>query len=170
VLKRYLMVVGIILAALVGLGVWLKPPLDKMREGVEAGLSAYARNHLKPGETMPSRTGLSRSCRRRGCTRSPSGQVAALADLQVHGRHFAGAFVSLFLERHFLAVVEATQAGSFNGADVDENVLAAVIRLDEAVAFGGVEPFNSTGSHFWGLPCSMRDDVRANAVRLDHQA
>jgi hypothetical protein len=56
VLKRYLMVVGIILAALVGLGVWLKPPLDKMREGVEAGLSAYARNHLKPGETMPSVT------------------------------------------------------------------------------------------------------------------
>jgi hypothetical protein len=56
VLKRYLVVVGIILAVVVGLGVWLKPPLDKMREGVEAGLTEYAKNHLKPGETMPSVT------------------------------------------------------------------------------------------------------------------
>jgi hypothetical protein len=53
-LKRYLMVVGIILAAVVALGVWLKPPLDRMREGVNAGLTEYARHHLKPGETMPS--------------------------------------------------------------------------------------------------------------------
>ena len=42
----------------------------------------------------------------------------------------------MFFERHFLAVDEATKAGSFHGADVDENVLRAVIRLDEAVAFG----------------------------------
>ena len=52
-LKRYLVVVAIILAALVGLGVWLKPPLDDMRKGVEEGLSAYAANRLQAGETMP---------------------------------------------------------------------------------------------------------------------
>jgi hypothetical protein len=71
----------------------------------------------------------------------------------------------LFFERHFLAVDEATKAGSFHGADVDENVLRAVIRLDEAVAFGGVEPFNSSGRHFWVFLASKRDDVRAYAVR-----
>ena len=55
-IRRYFMVVGVILAALVGLGVWLKPPLEKMREGVEQGLTAYTRHHLKPGQTMPTVT------------------------------------------------------------------------------------------------------------------
>jgi hypothetical protein len=52
-MKRYLAVVGVILAALVGLGVWLKPPLADMREGVEEGLTAYAAENLKAGEAMP---------------------------------------------------------------------------------------------------------------------
>lgn len=54
--RRYLTVVGIILAVVVAGGIWLKPPLAKMREGVEAGLVEYAQHHLKPGETMPSVT------------------------------------------------------------------------------------------------------------------
>lgn len=54
--RRYLTVVGIILVVILGLGVWLKPPLDQMREGVEEGLTAYARHHLKPGETLPAVT------------------------------------------------------------------------------------------------------------------
>ena len=54
--KRYFTVVGVILAGVIALGVWLKPPLDKMREGVEDGLVEYARNHLKTGETMPAVT------------------------------------------------------------------------------------------------------------------
>lgn len=53
VVKRYLTVVGIILAVLVGLGIWLKPPIESMRQGVDAGLAEYAKKHLKPGETMP---------------------------------------------------------------------------------------------------------------------
>lgn len=54
--RRYLIVVGIILVALTSLGAWLKPPLEKMREGVEQGLTEYARHHLKAGEAMPSVT------------------------------------------------------------------------------------------------------------------
>ncbi len=52
-LKRYLATVGIILAVLVGLGVWLKPPLADMREGVDEGLTAYAAQKLAAGEAMP---------------------------------------------------------------------------------------------------------------------
>ena len=52
-LRRYLAVVGIILATVVGLGVWLKPPLAEMRKGVEEGLTAYAAQNLKGGELMP---------------------------------------------------------------------------------------------------------------------
>lgn len=55
-IKRYLIVVAIILAVLAGAGVWLKPPLERMREGVEEGLSEYAKRHLRPGEPMPAIT------------------------------------------------------------------------------------------------------------------
>lgn len=51
--KRYLAVVGIILVTLVALGVWLKPPLADMREGVDEGLAAYAAGNLKAGEAAP---------------------------------------------------------------------------------------------------------------------
>jgi hypothetical protein len=47
----------------------------------------------------------------------------------------------------FLALVEAIHPGAFDGADVDEYVLAAVIRLDEAVAFLAVEPLYGSLRH-----------------------
>ncbi|MFT3722666.1 MAG: hypothetical protein QM773_03685 [Hyphomonadaceae bacterium] len=52
-IRRYFSIVGIILVVVLGLGVWLKPPLKQMREGVEIGLSEYAKTKLKPGEAMP---------------------------------------------------------------------------------------------------------------------
>src|SRR6476646_2721103 len=39
------------------------------------------------------------------------------------------------------------QARTLDSADVDEGVLAAVVRLDEAVALGGVEPLYGSRSH-----------------------
>ena len=50
-----------------------------------------------------------------------------------------------------LVVLQTRQPGALDRRDVDEHVLAAVIRLDEAVALGGVEPFHSAGSHFQDL-------------------
>src|SRR6185295_4557902 len=38
-------------------------------------------------------------------------------------------------------------AGALDGADMDEHVLAAVIRLDEAEALGAVEPLHCSRSH-----------------------
>jgi hypothetical protein len=54
--RRYLTVVGIILVVVIVAGVWLKPPLQDMRDGVEDGLKEYARAHLTPGEKMPAVT------------------------------------------------------------------------------------------------------------------
>lgn len=48
-IKRYLVVVGIMLAVLLGLAVWLKPPLDRMRDSVEADLATYGREHGAEG-------------------------------------------------------------------------------------------------------------------------
>jgi len=41
------------------------------------------------------------------------------------------------IERDFLSLVEAMHPGAFDRADVHENILAAIIRLDEAEAFFG---------------------------------
>jgi hypothetical protein len=53
VARRYLAVVAIILAMLIGLSIWRKPPLEDIRAGVEEGLSAQAAGNLKTGEAMP---------------------------------------------------------------------------------------------------------------------
>lgn len=55
------------------------------------------------------------------------------------------------LVRHFLVVCQAGQARTLDGADVDENVLAARFRCDEAEAFCGVEPFHGAIGHIRGL-------------------
>ena len=47
-----------------------------------------------------------------------------------------------------LAFIERAHAGLFNGGDVHEHVFGAVFGLDEAEAFGRVEEFYRTGSHF----------------------
>ncbi len=55
-IKRYFTVVGIILAVVVALGMWLKPPLQKMRESVDGELSRYAQARVAAGETAPAIT------------------------------------------------------------------------------------------------------------------
>ncbi len=52
-LKRYLTVLAVIFAAILAVGVWLKPPLEQMRAGVEEGIRAYAKLKLDAGETVP---------------------------------------------------------------------------------------------------------------------
>lgn len=54
--RRYLLVVGGIFVVLVALGVWLKPPLENMREGVDEGLRAWAAAHSDAGEPPPAVT------------------------------------------------------------------------------------------------------------------
>src|SRR5688572_6754104 len=47
----------------------------------------------------------------------------------------------------FLRFVEGRQTSAFDGADMHEHILRAVIRLDEAEALLGIEPFNFAGRH-----------------------
>ena len=47
-------------------------------------------------------------------------------------------------------------SGTLNCADVHKDVLAAVIRLNEAKALLAVEPFDSAGSHL-DLVLGMKD-------------
>src|SRR5581483_12348438 len=54
-----------------------------------------------------------------------------LNSLQILSGRFAGLTVHHDLERDTLAFSELTQAGAFNGADMDEHILAAAFGLDE---------------------------------------
>src|SRR5205823_8455701 len=70
-----------------------------------------------------------------------------LVDAKVLGAGLAAHRVLLRFERDLLTFVERAQTCAFNGADVDENVGAAIIGLDEAKPLGRFDPLNVSGSH-----------------------
>jgi hypothetical protein len=65
---------------------------------------------------------------------------------QVDGGGFAAFHRDV--ERDLLTFVQASQAGRLDRGNMDENVFATVLRYNEPVAFCGVEPLHSAGSHF----------------------
>ena len=74
----------------------------------------------------PLRAALLRSKRNRGC-------LALLA--------------ALHLVAELLALVQSANSRAFDGRNVHEHVLRAIVGLDEAVALLGVEPFYGSSSH-----------------------
>src|SRR5271154_1819021 len=68
-------------------------------------------------------------------------------DLQIAGRRLAGLAIRDEGIRDLLSLVETLYPGALDGADMHENILAAVIRLDEAKALRGVEPLHSSLRH-----------------------
>src|SRR5882724_7086758 len=48
---------------------------------------------------------------------------------------------------HLLAFIECAEPCALYSRDVNKHVLAATLRLNEAVALGGVEPFHSSDRH-----------------------
>src|SRR5262244_2831531 len=61
-------------------------------------------------------------------------------------RRFLAAITDNLIFDH-LTLVERTQAGTLDGGDMDEHVSAAVLGLNESIALGRVEPFDSASSH-----------------------
>jgi hypothetical protein len=45
------------------------------------------------------------------------------------------------------AIRQAVHAGFLDGRDMDEDVLAAAVRLDEAITLGRIEPFHCPARH-----------------------
>src|SRR5215470_9914187 len=50
-------------------------------------------------------------------------------------------------ELDLLTLIECAESGTFHRRDMNEHVLSASMRLDEAVAFGGVEPLYISCRH-----------------------
>ena len=76
-----------------------------------------------------------------------NGEEETSSGLEVAGRLFARPAIRLHLVGDLLTLIEGLHAGALDGRDVDEHVLATVIRLDEAEALGSVEPLNGADAH-----------------------
>src|SRR5215510_296876 len=68
-----------------------------------------------------------------------------LFDFDVLCRRFAT--VADDFELDLLTLIECGESGTFHRRDMNEHVLSASMRLDEAVAFGGVEPLYISCRH-----------------------
>src|SRR5437868_14122531 len=89
---------------------------------------------------LPFRLGLKKKGRRPASERRPNGCEAAvcrvaLRDLDRVDGGLAAARIVRGVERHLLTLVEAMDAGALERGGVDEHVLVAVVRRDEAEAF-----------------------------------
>jgi hypothetical protein len=69
--------------------------------------------------------------------------------LQIIRRRLAGSAIGDDVIGDLLTLMKIVEPGPLDGADMDENILASVIRLDEAKALRGVEP----------LHCSLRQET-----------
>ena len=65
----------------------------------------------------------------------------------IAGRHLARLDVALEIESDLLALDDFPHSGAFDGRDMHEGVTAAVVRLNEAEALGGIEPFYCACGH-----------------------
>lgn len=70
-----------------------------------------------------------------------------LSSLKVAGRHLAGLPVSFKLEGDLLAFNKLAHASPLDCRDMHEGIRAAVVGLNEAEAFGGIEPFYCADGH-----------------------
>src|SRR3954471_20439121 len=66
---------------------------------------------------------------------------------QIVGRRFARTAIGHDFVADLLAFTQRTKTGTFDSADVHEHVIAAVIRLDEAIALGCVKPLHGSHAH-----------------------
>jgi len=93
-----------------------------------------------------------------------AGHGLFVREAQIFGRHLAVP-AGLQLVGDFLAFGKSAQSRALDGRDMNERVLAAVFRLDEAEAFIDVEKFNGTGCHDLSF-----DSVDAPISALRHRA
>ena len=90
-----------------------------------------------------------------------------LSSLKIAGRHLAGLHVPLHDVTELLAFNDFAHPCTFDGRDMDERVSAAVVRLNEAEALGGIEPFNCASGHDEPFHSILNDRKRESAADGD---
>src|SRR5829696_8962927 len=120
-----------------------------------------------PRRHPPASAGQSPSAAQRTEARRPLLDMPRLGHLQVRCRLFAALPISLDLVRDLHALREAVHSRSLNSADVDEHVLASLIRLDKPVALCLVEPLHRASSHVES-PLKLLGTGSMSAARRDY--
>ena len=64
----------------------------------------------------------------------------------------------LYFVGNLLTFGQGRQTRTLNSRDMNKGVLRAVFRLDEAIAFGGVEELYGTNSHYFSLSIVNKDE------------
>ena len=67
---------------------------------------------------------------------------SSLENLQIRSRALAGLTIGDEIVRDFLSLIKSIHSSAFDGADMDENILAAVTRLNEAKSLLAIEPLH----------------------------
>jgi len=70
-----------------------------------------------------------------------------LSGLELISRSLARTAIGRQFEADLLAFNQIAHASPFDGADMDEDVLASVRSLDETIAFINIEPFHCASAH-----------------------
>jgi hypothetical protein len=84
---------------------------------------------------------------------------------QIACRGLACFAISNEIEKDPLSLVEATHAGAFNSADMNEDVLAAVVWLNESKALMAIEPLHGSFCHIASsFPRPRGGMARSNSV------
>src|SRR5207244_10213676 len=74
-------------------------------------------------------------------------KIALSGGAQIVGRRFARAAICHDFVGDLLAFTQRSEAGTLDSTDVHEHVIAARIRLDEAIALGCVKPLHGSHAH-----------------------
>ena len=116
------------------------------RQAVQSGRSAERLANLDRTKPEDATVGASLKRRRPPDQGGPAslGARGSALELEILRRAFAVFPANEFVSDP-LAVAQAIQTGALDSGNVHECVGAAIIGLDEAIALGGVEPFNGTG-------------------------
>ena len=91
-----------------------------------------------------------------------------LDSLQIARRGLACPSIGYNVENDLLSLIEDTHASAFDRADVHEDILAAIIRLNEAEAFLVIEPLHGSFCHIallFRYGCNVAARQRSRFVR-----
>jgi len=75
-----------------------------------------------------------------------------MSDFGEVGRRDLAVTTTFQIVGEFLTLVQGREAGALYGTDVHEGILAAIVGLDEAEAFGRVEELYGALDHFRAFP------------------
>jgi hypothetical protein len=95
-------------------------------------------------------------------------ETNSLSSLKVASRHFARLCVALKVVADLLAFNDFAHASAFNSRNVNEGVSAAVVRLNEAEALGGIKPFNCASGHDEPFHSNIKPPQRGCATGYDN--